>query len=288
MNQEKMIYRPPMESDSLIIQVTTGCAHNKCTFCTMYKDRRFGLMNLKEIFEQIELAGKYYKNVKKVFLADGDAFVLRSESMIAIIEKIKATFPECYHIASYARFTDVLRKSQAELNLLSQVGIAKLYLGLESGSDAVLNLVHKGSTTEMAIRASNMLREAGIEIYTTVLLGLGGKALSYEHIQETIHVLNIMNPDYISLMTLLTNDEMELMDDVRKGTFELLSPRELVMEARLLVEGLNVNKTILRINHASNFVNIEGHLPEDKNMILERINNALKTDLQSRDTLRRF
>lgn len=288
MTNEKVMYRPPMEYDSLILQVTLGCAHNKCTFCSMYKDRDFRIRKISDIVNELKETRKIHSNIKKIFLADGDAFVLKTESILEILKHIKEIYPECTHVASYARFTDVLRKSPEDLKLLRENGLKKLYLGLESGSDKVLDFVNKNSTVDNAIKASKLLKEAEITIYTTVLLGLGGKKLSDEHITKTAEALNIMNPDFVSLMTLLVSDEMELMKDIKAGRFELLTPKELVLEALSLVEKLKIKGTTLRINHASNFVNLQGILPLDKEDILNGLKEVLDKDLTTKDQYRRF
>ncbi len=285
---EEIVYRPPMEFDSLIIQVTSGCAHNKCTFCTMYKDRDFKVRQIDYIVDQLREARKTYSNIKKIFLADGDAFVLKTENILEILVHIKKIFPECTHVASYARFTDVLRKTPEDLKVLRKNGLKKLYLGLESGSQKVLEFVNKNSTPENAIKASKMLEDAEIETYLTVLLGLGGKKLSKEHIDETVKVLNVINPNFISLMTLIVSEDMELMKEVALGRVELLNPSELLGEALDLVENLELNGTTLRINHASNFVNLEGIMPIAKNHIVDSLKEAFNSDLDSINKYRRF
>lgn len=285
---EKTVYRPPMEFDSLIIQVTSGCAHNKCKFCTMYRDRDFKITQINQIIDQLKEARKIYSNVKKIFLADGDAFVLQTEKILEILKHIKEIFPECTHVASYARFTDVLRKTPEELKVLRENGLKKLYLGLESGSEKVLEFVNKNSTPENAVKASKLLKDAGIETYLTVLLGIGGSELSKEHIEKTAEVLNIINPDFISLMTLIVSKNMDLMKDVKLGKMNLLSPDKLLGEALNLVKNLELNGTVLRINHASNFVNLEGVMPIDKENIVKKLIEASKSDLVSKDGYRRF
>ncbi len=233
-------------------------------------------------------ASPKYSNVKKIFLADGDAFVLSSYKLLKILDTIKEIFPECEQVASYARFTDVIGKSIEELILLKRHGLQKLYLGLESGSPEILDMVNKKSSPELAIKAVKMLKKGGISTYLTVLLGLGGKKRSKEHILKTVEVLNAINPDYISLMTLLVNEEMELASDIQSGSFENLSPKELLEEALSLVKKMNVQDTVLRINHASNFINVEGLLPIEKKNIIRQIEDGLNKDLDIRNKYRSF
>ena len=288
MNTNKIVYRPPMEYDSLIVQVTLGCAHNKCTFCTMYKDREFGIRSIPDIISELKIARNKFSNIKKIFLADGDAFVLSTQKILEILKAIKEIFPECTHVASYGRFTDVMRKTPEDLKTLKENGLEKLYLGMESGSQDVLDLVNKNSSPEIINKASQLLKNAGITSYFTVLLGLGGQELSEEHIEKTAKLLNETNPDFISLMTLIVSEDMELMKDVRSGKFNLISPNGLVEEALNLVEKLELDGSILRINHASNFVNLEGSFPVDKEYFIDSLKEALNEDLKDRDRYRSF
>lgn len=288
MNTNKIIYRPPMEYDSLIVQVTLGCAHNKCTFCTMYKDREFSIMSISNIISELRAARRKFPSIKKIFLADGDAFVLSTKKILEILRAIKEIFPECNHVASYGRFTDVIRKTPEDLKILKENGLEKLYLGMESGSQDVLDMVNKNSSPEIIARGARLLKDAGITTYFTVLLGLGGQELSEEHIEKTAKLLNKTNPDFISLMTLIISENMELMKDIRSGKFNLISPNGLVEEAINLVEKLELDSTTLRINHASNFVNLEGRFPVDKKYFINNLKDALDDDLKARDRYRSF
>lgn len=275
MKYEGALYRPPSEAYSLIVQATIGCSHNKCTFCSMYKEKKFRIRSTEEIMEDLIIGRKYYKNVKRVFLADGDALVIKTEELIKILQGIEVLFPECERVGIYGSPRSILNKSQEELLELKALGLGIVYLGLESGSDKILKDIKKGVNSAQMIEAGRKIVEADIELSVTLISGIGGKVNSELHAVESAKTLNKMKPHYIGLLTLLLEEDTQLYKEVLGGRFQLLTPREVLKETRILVEGLEVNNCIFRSNHASNYVSLRGTLMKDKKLILDQIDEGL-------------
>lgn len=289
MRDEGALYRPPSEAYSLIVQATIGCSHNKCTFCSMYKDKKFRIRDTEEIMEDLILGRKYYENVRRIFLADGDALVIKTEELIKILQGIEVLFPECERIGIYGSPKSILNKSQEELLELKALGLGIVYLGVESGSDKILKDIKKGVDSAEMIEAGRKIVDAGIKLSVTLISGIGGKAFSTLHALESAKVLNEMKPHYIGLLTLLLEQGTKLYEDVKVGKFQLLSPKEVLEETRILVENLQVGNCIFRSNHASNYVALRGTLMEDKKLILKQIEEGLKIDgLDDKDYYRRL
>jgi len=278
MKYEGKLYRPPSEAYSLIIQATIGCSHNKCTFCSMYKEDKFRIRSTEEIIKDLYLGREYYKNVKRVFLADGDALIIKTEELVKILQAIKNIFPECERVGVYGSPKSILLKSKEELEELKSLGLGIVYLGLESGSDKILQDIKKGVNSQEMIDAGKKIKDSGIELSVTLISGIGGKEDSKEHAIESARVLNEMKPDYIGLLTLLLEEGTELYEDVQSGKFQLLSPIEVLLETKTLVENLEVENCIFRSNHASNYLPLRGTLMEDKELILVQIEEGLRYD----------
>ncbi len=275
MKYEGALYRPPSEAYSLIVQATIGCSHNKCTFCSMYKDKKFRIRSTEEIMEDLIIGRKYYKNVKRVFLADGDALVIKTKELIKILQGIEVLFPECERVGIYGSPRSILNKSQEELLELKALGLGIVYLGLESGSDKILKDIKKGVNSAQMIEAGRKIVGANIELSVTLISGIGGKVNSELHAVESAKILNKMKPHYIGLLTLLLEEDTQLYKEVLEGRFQLLTPREVLKETRILVEGLEINNCIFRSNHASNYVSLRGTLMKDKKLILDQIDEGL-------------
>ncbi|WP_026894005.1 radical SAM protein [Clostridiisalibacter paucivorans] len=283
MRYQGAVYRPPSEAYSLIIQVTLGCSHNKCTFCKMFKDKKFKIRKYEDIIEDLISARKYYKRVDRIFLADGDALILKTEDLEKILLKIKELFPECRRVGIYGTPGDIMRKSIDELKRLKELGLKILYLGVESGSDNILKKINKGATSDEMILAGKKVMESGIKLSITIISGLGGISMWEEHAKETGRVISAINPDYLGLLTLLVEPNTELYDEVQRGQFKLLSPKEIVAETKLLLEHLNVSNCIFRSNHASNYIPLAGTLPQDKENLISLLNEALNSEFDYRD-----
>lgn len=289
MRYEGALYRPPSEAYSLIVQATIGCSHNKCTFCSMYKGKQFRIRSTEEIIEDLILGRKHYNNVNRVFLADGDALVIKTEELVKILQAIEVIFPECERVGVYGSPKSILGKSKEELLELKELGLGIVYLGLESGSDKVLKNINKGVNSTEMIEAGKKVVDSDIELSVTLISGIGGKKDSINHAIESARVLNEMKPNYIGLLTLLLEEDTELYKDVQNGKFELLTPREVLQETKTLVERLGIDNCVFRSNHASNYVPLRGTLIKDKKLILNQIEEGLSMNgLDGKELYRRL
>lgn len=266
---EGAIYRPPSEAKSLIIQATIGCSWNKCTFCVSYKDKRFRVRPIEEVKAEVRRVAEHLgPYVRRVFLADGNALVMRTDKLLELCREIKACFPNLERISCYACPQDALRKSVEELRALREAGLSLIYLGVESGDDVVLRRVNKGVTASEIVEACRRIKEAGVKLSVTVIVGLGGRERWVEHAKATADVLSRIDPDYIGALTLMIVPGTPLYDEWRRGEFEPLTPIEALKEIRLMVEGLNLTHCIFRCNHASNYLPLGATLPEEKEELL--------------------
>ncbi len=276
MRYEGSIYRPPSEAYSLIIQVTIGCSHNGCTFCTMFKDKKFRVRKVEDVIEDLRMARKTYAYVEKIFLADGDALCLSTPKLDVILDEINTLFPECKQVAMYATPKDVLNKSDEELLNLKGKGVGMFYIGAESGSEEVLRLIKKGACREEIIKSVCKVEKLGIKASVTFISGIGGKLFMKEHAKDTASMINEMQPSYVGLLTLMLDEDAEIYGQIQRGEFELLTPEEAVLETAIMLEGINVQKKcVFRSNHASNYVSLRGDLPNDKDAMLHNLNRAL-------------
>jgi radical SAM superfamily enzyme YgiQ (UPF0313 family) len=273
---EGMVIRPPSEADSLILQITLGCSHNKCTFCGTYMDKKFRKRPIEEVFEDIDSVGRYADQVTRVFLADGDAMVLSQDHIIRVLDKLNESFANLQRVGIYINARDALKRTPEELKELRERKLGIGYIGLESGSDEVLRRVKKGATAREQIDAVRRMEDAGIKMSVIALLGLGGRELSEEHAKKTAWALNEMQPRFASFLTLMLVQGTELAEQFRRGEFELLEPLEFLKELRMIVEGLELKKTIFRTNHASNFLALGGTLPKDKERILAELDRGIE------------
>ena len=277
MRYEGMVYRPPSEAYSLIVQVTIGCSHNKCTFCSMYKEKQFRVRKVEEVLEDLRWARTAYRRVDRIFLADGDALVLTNPKLMVILDEIRRLFPECTRVGVYARAKDILRKTPEELAQLRDAGIKIVYVGCESGSDLVLTQIHKGETAAELIDAVRRAEDAGIAASVTFISGLAGPEGWQEHAVETGKMISAMEPSYASLLTLMAEPAAPLYDEIQSGRFQLLSPAQVLDETELLVRNIDVSrKCVFRSNHASNYLSLKGDLPRDKESMLAQIAYARK------------
>lgn len=289
MRYEGSLYRPPSEAYSLIIQATIGCTHNGCTFCSMYKDKTFRIRPTKDTIEDLKIAREKYKNVSRIFIADGDALAIENKKLEKILSFIKESFPECQRIGIYGSPKAIASKSHGELIQLKKLGLGIIYLGVESGSDMILKKINKGVTSREMVLAGKKAINAGIKLSITIISGIGGKEDTYEHATESARIINEIDPHYIGLLTLTVEKDTPLYDDVQSGKFEVLSPQEILFETRRMVENLDVDDCIFRSNHVSNYVSLKGTLMKDKYLIIDQINEALKlTGLENKDLYRRL
>lgn len=283
MRYEGQIFRPPGEWRSYLLQVTIGCSHNKCTFCSMYKDKQFRVRSLDEITEDIEMARTYYDRlcqpVKRVFLCDGDAIIMRTDDLLAVLKRLYDTFPELERVTAYAGPRSTLCKSAEELRALREAGLYRLYLGVETGDDQLLHTIRKGVNAGEMLQAGCMLRDAGFDLWTMILLGLAGRGeASRRHILATANLINEMKPRHLSALTYLPEPGTELGEQVARGDFSLITGLEALAETKLLLEHLNVNPLHFTCDHASNYLPLKGGLPEDRPAMLSALETALRED----------
>lgn len=276
------VYRPPSEARSLIVQVTYGCSHNTCAFCSMYKAKKFTLRPMEEILEDFRLARQAYSKVGRIFLADGDALIRPAADLERILEVIAELFPECERVTCYASPSSIHKRTPEELKRLREHNLTMVYMGLESGCDEVLKRMRKGHTAADIVAAGQKINAAGIDLSVTAISGLGGVELWREHAMDTAAALSAMKPAYIGLLTLMVEPGTPLYDWVKKGQFQLLDSHQVLEETALLVAQLDCEGAVFRMNHASNYLTLKGTLNEDKQALLKRIHSAMsgRTDLR--------
>jgi radical SAM superfamily enzyme YgiQ (UPF0313 family) len=277
MRYEGSIYRPPSEAHSLLIQATIGCAHNKCTFCSMFRDKQFRVRPLSDVLEDLQTARKTYRAVDKIFLCDGDALCLSTATLLTLMERIRELFPECQRVSVYGSPQDVIRKTPEDLKALRDAGLEMIYIGAESGNPVVLQRICKGATREEIILAVQKIEEAGIMASVTFISGMGGQDLWQQHAIDTGSMISQMEPSYVGLLTLMTEPQAPLYTDIREGHFQLLSGEEVLAETLLMLENITVTKTcVFRSNHASNYLSLKGNLPQDKEKMMAQLRAAIK------------
>lgn len=276
MRYEGNIFRPFSEANSYLLQCTVGCSHNKCTFCAMYKDKKFRIRGLDEIKEDIRMAADAHGDVEKVFLCDGDAIDIETDILLDILGELKKTFHSLRHVGTYVGPASTLRKSMDELKSLRGAGLTKAYLGVETGDEQLLEEVNKGVTYDEMLRAGKNLVEAGINLSSMILLGLAGRGpRSVEHALATAKITNEMAPQYLAALTVTPVPGTVLYKKMQRGEFQLLDPFETLEEMKILFENLTVDNMRFVGIHASNYLPINGTLQKDKKNMLETINGVL-------------
>ena len=270
------VYRPPSEADSLILQVMYGCSYGECTFCGMYSDKKFRVRPFAEVREDVEKLPPAIKaRADRVFLADGDALALPARSMVRVLDLLAAELPSLRRVSSYANAHSLLKRSEEELQILRERGLEMLYLGLESGDEETLERTCKGVTVGQTIEACQKAKRAGCRLSIMAILGLGGAERSLEHARGTGRALSAIDPDYISLLTLMPAPGAPLVEKIEKGEFRLPRPEGSLRELRDTIATTEVTRAVFRTTHASNYLGIEGTLPEDKAAMLEVLDGVL-------------
>jgi radical SAM superfamily enzyme YgiQ (UPF0313 family) len=270
------VFRPPSEAQSYLLPVTTGCSHNECTYCAMYLEKSFRVRPEAEVFEDIALARKVMGDVRRVFLLDGDAFVLSARKLLRILQELREAFPDLQRVGSYINAANVAGKTDEELRGLSAAGLTIGYLGLESGDPAVAKAIRKGATVDEMVAAVTRAQAAGIKMSVMSLLGMGSRDGSRRHAEGTAEALNRMQPRYAAFLTVTPVAGTRLHDQVRSGEFEVITPEESLRELRIIVENLELARTIFSANHASNYLPLTGRLPADRERLLATIDAALE------------
>ena len=270
------VYRPPSEAYSLIVQVTYGCSHNTCAFCGMYKEKRFALRPLAEVLEDFHLARQYYRNVGRIFLADGDALIRKASELYTILDTIRELFPECERVTSYASPSSIRLRTDEELQTLRAKGLTMVYMGLESGCDDVLKRMRKGHTAAAIVAAGQKAKRCGLTLSVTAISGLGSVELWQQHALDTARAVSEMKPDYLGLLTLMVEPGTPLETWVKDSSFTLLTPAEVLKETELFLQNVDSEGTVFRANHASNYLTLKGTLNGDREALLAQIRAALE------------
>lgn len=283
------LYRPPSESNSLIIQTTFGCSHNKCSFCNMYKSKKFKIKSLEDVKNDINYFREVYEHVERIFLADGDALIIPTENLKEILKYIKRLFPECSRVTLYGSPKSILLKTLDDLNSLKDLGLSMIYMGVESGEDEVLKDINKGVSSEELINAAKLVKASNILLSVTVIAGIGGREKSKSHAIKTGETISDMSPDYLGVLTLMVDKGTLLHNKVLNKEFEILNDKEVLNEIKLLLENIRVKESVVfRCNHASNYISLSGNIPSDKEYLLNEINYYIDTNKVKQEESRRL
>jgi len=277
MRYEGKVYRPPSEADSLILQATIGCSWNRCSYCAMYLDKRFRPRPLDELKEDMDLAASYFgaENIRRVFLADGDALILRTKRLLEILAELRARFPNFQRASVYASPQSLLSKSVAELAELKAAGLPLHYMGPETGHDVVLKRIEKGVTAAEMLEGGRRVLDAGAKLSVILLLGIGGTELSHEHAVATGRFVSALDPQYVSALTLVPVPGTPIHDEVEAGRLVLPDARGRLVELATMLEHMDVTRAIFRSNHASNALPLGGNLPADKPALLAALRQVI-------------
>ena len=276
MRYEGNIFRPFSEANSYLLQCTIGCSHNQCTFCGMYKNVKYRVREIAEILEDIRMAKDHYGDLEKVFLCDGDAIAISTDTLLKIIATLYATFPSLRHVGSYVGPQSTLLKTPAELRALRKAGLKKAYIGVETGDDELLKKVKKGVGYDEMLEAGRRLVEADINVSAMVLLGLAGPGeASVRHALATAKICNAMKPQYLAALTVTPVPGTVLYRQVQKGEFQILDPFETLAEMKQIFENITMDNLKFVGTHASNYLPITGTLQKDKQKMIALVDQVL-------------
>lgn len=269
------LFRPPAEANSAIIQATIGCSWNRCAFCEMYTTKKFSVRNIEDLKPEIDALSRSYNGIKKIFLADGNAFVLSANKLVPILIEINKSFGKLQRISSYALPKDICSKSMSELKELNRLGLKLLYIGIETGDDELLKIINKGETFDSTINGIQMAHDAGIETSIMIINGLGGKKYSHQHALNSAKIINKIDPKYLSTLTLSLPFGLEHFKNKFNGDFEPMTIVDLFKELRVFLSDLELNNVIYRSNHISNNLMLQGILSKDKDNLINSIDRAI-------------
>ncbi len=275
MQYDGMIIRPPSEAESILLQVTTGCSHNKCAFCGAFKDKRFSIKSDAVIQQDLDYAAEHLSFIRRLFLCDGDALIIPQKQLLALLDSIATKLPQVTRIASYASAKALAMKTDNELRELHQAGLAKVYIGLESGDDVTLAAMNKHVTAADIVAQGCRAGEAGMKRNVTVILGLGGTARSMVHAKATGQALSAMDPEQAAVLTLMLVPGTPLHSLCKQGVFEFPGAVGMLSELHELVSHTDLSKGLFFANHASNYLPVRARFPKDKQSVLEQIRNAV-------------
>ena len=276
MKYEGMIFRPPSEADSLILQVTVGCSYNRCTFCGAYQGKSFRIKSFEEVKEDIDEVSPQGPWVRRVFLADGDALIISQKELLRILDYLKVKLRGLERVGIYANAKDILRKGVDELKELKDLGLGIIYLGLESGNPEVLKRIKKNATIDQMVRAAKRVKESGILLSVTVILGIGGVESSEAHAEDTGKVLSQMDPDYVGALSLMVVPGTPIEKEIETGELILPTPFGLIQELEMMIQHCQFTRCFFASNHASNYLPLRIRIPEQKEEALRRIREVLQ------------
>jgi radical SAM superfamily enzyme YgiQ (UPF0313 family) len=275
MRYQGMVYRPPSEAQSYILQVTLGCPHNKCEFCDMYRGSKFKVRPLAEALEDLDMAREHYgPDLRSIFLADGNSIILSNAKLLPILNKATELFPNLERITSYGSARFLVRKSLEEWKELRAAGLSRIHSGMESGDPVTLKKICKGATVEEMIEAGRHVKAAGFQLSEYIMVGVAGAERSIEHGIASGKALSMIAPDFVRLRTYVPRVDTPYYEAWKRGEYRLVTAKEALMETRVLVENLT-SETVLLSDHMSNFWDISGKLPEDRDLMLAEIDHAL-------------
>ncbi len=275
MHYEGNMIRPPSEANSILLQATVGCSHNKCTFCGAYKGERFKIKTDNIILEDIAFAAKYCRNQNRLFICDGDALIIPQKRLVMILTEIRKQLPWVNRVGLYANAKGIKMKTEEQLKELHELGLDIAYMGLETGDDVTLKNISKGATSATMIEMGKKIRAAGIKLSITVLLGIAGRERSQIHAETTGNVLSAIDPEYVGALSLMLIPGTPMYDEYESGTFSLIEPAEMLQEIRTMIEHTDLSNGLFHANHASNYLPIRAKFPEEKKKTLHLIDEAL-------------
>ena len=282
MHYEGNCIRPPSEAYSILLQVTVGCSHNKCTFCGTYTGKRFRIKEDRIILSDTLFASKYMKRQDRVFLMDGDALIIPQQRLMWVLDRIREHLPWVRRVGAYANAKSIKMKSPEELIQLKKNGLGILYLGVETGDAELLKEIRKGTSAEHLINMGRKVRDAGIKLSVTVLLGIAGRERSLEHARATGELLSAMDPNYVGALTVMLIPGTPLHEDFTSGKFELPDERGFLLELREMIAHTNLSRGLFFSNHASNYLPVKARLPKGKQQALDQIDGALRGEIDLR------
>jgi radical SAM superfamily enzyme YgiQ (UPF0313 family) len=276
MHYEGNCIRPPPEAFSILLQVTLGCSHNKCTFCGTYKDKRFAIKDDRVILGDILFAARHMRNQDRVFLMDGDALIIPQDRLVWILDRIHEHLPWVKGIGSYANTKSISLKTPQQLNDLRAKGLDRIYLGVETGDDEIRKKVHKGFTARQCAEMGQKIKSAGMRLTVMVLLGIAGKEHSLEHAKATGEILSAMNPDHVAALTVIPVPGTPFWDQLETGELELPDEKGMLLEMREMLRHTNLQGGTFASNHASNYLSLRVQLPEEKQEALDLLDAAIQ------------
>lgn len=274
---DEPVFRPPGEARSAILQATIGCSWNRCAFCEMYTLKQFKTKSFDELKPEIEVLSQAYKGVKKIFLADGNAFVLSARKLIPVLSEIDRQFSRVQRISSYALPKDILSKSEKELKELRALGLKLLYIGIETGDNELLKLINKGETFNSTLDGIQKAHQAGMDTSIMIINGLGGKRYSSQHALNSAEIINKLQPKFLSTLTLSLPFGQEHFQNRFLGDYQQQTVKELFEELLLFIDNLNAENVIYRSDHVSNNLVLKGVLSKDKSQLIDVLKNAIES-----------